>query len=311
MSETPIDVEETPFAADVTKLDTVPDAPDEFGTRQRAQRSPGDSIVALLRWAWYSLTSMRTALILLFLLALASVPGSILPQRGSTDSFKVVQFYAKHRTISPWLDHLGFFGVFGSAWFSAIYLLLFISLAGCVLPRSRRHLKAMRSRPPAAPRNVSRLPLSASWRTGEDVDTALANAHSFLRAKRFRADRTASTVDAEKGYLRETGNVLFHLSLLVVLAGIAITSFFSYSGTALVKVHDGFTDTAIDYDSLTHGPLVNVAKLPPFSFNLDSFEATYQRGGSGNGDANSELRGNHALTAMERPSQAVTGPRTG
>jgi len=287
MSETPIDVEETPFAADVTKLDTVPDAPDEFGTRQRAQRSPGDSIVALLRWAWYSLTSMRTALILLFLLALASVPGSILPQRGSTDSFKVVQFYAKHRTISPWLDHLGFFGVFGSAWFSAIYLLLFISLAGCVLPRSRRHLKAMRSRPPAAPRNVSRLPLSASWRTGEDVDTALANAHSFLRAKRFRADRTASTVDAEKGYLRETGNVLFHLSLLVVLAGIAITSFFSYSGTALVKVHDGFTDTAIDYDSLTHGPLVNVAKLPPFSFNLDSFEATYQRGGSGNGDANS------------------------
>ena len=35
-----------------------------------------------LRWSWRQLTSMRTALILLFLLALASVPGSVLPQEG-------------------------------------------------------------------------------------------------------------------------------------------------------------------------------------------------------------------------------------
>jgi len=36
-----------------------------------------------LTWAWRQLTSMRIALILLFLLALASVPGSMLPQQGN------------------------------------------------------------------------------------------------------------------------------------------------------------------------------------------------------------------------------------
>ncbi|MFZ1670082.1 MAG: cytochrome c biogenesis protein ResB, partial [Candidatus Nanopelagicales bacterium] len=44
-----------------------------------------------LRWAWRQLTSMRTALLLLFLLALASIPGSLLPQR-STDAAKVTQY---------------------------------------------------------------------------------------------------------------------------------------------------------------------------------------------------------------------------
>jgi cytochrome c biogenesis protein len=288
MTEIPTDVEEPQGVQAESAVDAsgrATDVPDEFGTRQRARPNAGHSVVSWLRWAWYSLTSMRTALVLLFLLALAAVPGSVLPQRGGTDSFKVVQFYRSHPTLAPWLDHLGFFGVYGSAWFSAVYLLLFISLAGCVLPRSRRHLASMRNRPPAAPRNISRLPLSASWSTDADVDTALQQAHDFLRSKKFRVDRTSSTVNAEKGYLRETGNVVFHLSLLVVLIGIAVTSFFSFSGTALVTEHAGFTDTAIDYDSLTHGPLVDVAKLPPFSFTLNSFEATYQRGGSANGDA--------------------------
>lgn len=287
MSDTHIDVEEDALSADVSKLDTIPDAPDEYGTRQRVRRTPGGSAMSVLRWAWYSLTSMRTALILLFLLALASVPGSILPQRGGSDPLRVSDYYAKHPTLAPIFDHLGLFNVFGSVWFAAIYLLLFISLAGCVLPRSRRHLKAMRLRPPAAPRNISRLPISTSWRTDQSPDDALARAHELLRAKRFRADRTTSSVNAEKGHLRETGNLLFHVSLLVVLVGIALTSVFGFTGSALVKEHDGFTDTTIDYDSFSPGRFVNIDKLPPFSFTLNKFEATYQRGGPANGDANS------------------------
>jgi cytochrome c biogenesis protein len=285
MSETPTDVEETAVAQEISKLDTIPDGPDELGTRQRAQRSAGASVWSLLRWAWYSLTSMRTALILLFLLALGSVPGSILPQRGGSDPIKVSQYYAAHPTLAPILDHLGLFNVFGSVWFAAIYLLLFISLAGCVLPRSKRHYKAMRARPPVAPRNINRLPLSASWLTDESPEAALTRAHEMLRGKHFRADRAASSVNAEKGHLRETGNLLFHISLLAVLVGIAITSVFGFTGSALLREHDGFTDTAIDYDSLSLGRFVDVANLPPFSFTLNRFDATYQKGGSANGDA--------------------------
>ena len=48
-------------------------------------RRPGElSFRELLRWVWRQLTSMRTALILLLLLALAAIPGSVIPQRAST-----------------------------------------------------------------------------------------------------------------------------------------------------------------------------------------------------------------------------------
>ena len=62
-----------------------------------------------LRWAWRQLTSMRIALILLFLLALGSIPGSMLPQQG-TNPAGVQQYYASHPALAPWLAHLGQIG---------------------------------------------------------------------------------------------------------------------------------------------------------------------------------------------------------
>ena len=106
---------------------------------------------------WRQLTSMRTALFLLLLLAVGAVPGSIWPQR-SIDAARTADYIANHPKAGPWLDRLGFFEVYASPWFAAIYLLLFISLVGCVLPRSKVHWKAMRSAPPKAPARPARLP---------------------------------------------------------------------------------------------------------------------------------------------------------
>jgi cytochrome c biogenesis protein len=283
MSDSSTDVDDTTAA---TKLDTAPIERDDLGTTQRVGRMPVASVWGQLRWAWYLLTSMRTALILLFLLALAAVPGSVLPQNGS-NPLRVRNFYTKHPHLAPFINSIGGFDVFGSPWFAAVYLLLFISLAGCVIPRSRRHLRAMRARPPSAPRNLSRLPLFTTWTTTADVESVVTAAHTLLREKRFRTDRATTSVAAEKGHLRETGNLFFHLSLLVVLVGVAVSADFGFTGTVLVKEHEGFSDTAIAYDSLKAGALVDKAKLPPFSFTLNSFDATYERGGATRGAADS------------------------
>jgi len=112
--------------------------------------------VGWARWAWRSLTSMRTALFLLLLLSVAAVPGSIFPQR-SIDAAKVADFLATNPGVGPWLDRLGFFDVYSSVWFSAIYLLLVVSLVGCIVPRSRLHWHTLRAQPPRAPRNLTRL----------------------------------------------------------------------------------------------------------------------------------------------------------
>ncbi|MGL5863731.1 MAG: cytochrome c biogenesis protein ResB, partial [Phycicoccus sp.] len=103
------------------------------------------------RFAWRQLTSMRTALVLLLLLALAAIPGSAFPQRR-IDAAQSAQFIADNPTLGRWLDRLGMFDVYSTPWFAAIYLLLFISLVGCVIPRARLHWVQVRARPPRAPR---------------------------------------------------------------------------------------------------------------------------------------------------------------
>ena len=248
-------------------------------------------IVGWLRWAWRTLTSMRTALILLFLLALASIPGSIFPQRGS-NPIKVNQYIIDNPTTGRFLDKLGMFDVFASPWFAAIYLLLFVSLAGCVIPRMIQHWRILRSRPPGAPKNLSRLSdyQALSLVEGETPDEALLRASSILKKSRWRVDvqdfdGTIGWVAAEKGYARETGNLLFHIALLFLLAAVGLGSLAGFRGTVIVREGSSFADTRSEFDSFQPGRLFDDSSLPPFSFTLDKFTADYQRGGQQNGAA--------------------------
>ncbi|HZP54570.1 cytochrome c biogenesis protein ResB [Actinocrinis sp.] len=258
---------------------------DRLSTAPRPESSvavPRLGTAELLRWMWRQLTSMRIALTLLFLLSVAAIPGSLLPQR-EIDPSKVLQFYVAHKTWAPILDKLQLFDVFESVWFGAIYCLLFISLVGCILPRSLAHFRAMRGRPPAAPRNLKRLPVHASFRTEASAQQALAAAQKRLKGRRFRTvtgeDAGGTWVSAEKGYLRETGNLIFHLALLGILVAVAVGHFFGFKGARLVTEGSQFCDTIAGYDTLTMGQLVGPQDLPPFCIHLDKFTASYQDSG--------------------------------
>ncbi|MBU6244835.1 MAG: cytochrome c biogenesis protein ResB [Actinomycetales bacterium] len=245
--------------------------------------------VGFARWAWRQLTSMRTALILLFLLAVASVPGTVLPQRGN-DPIAVRTWIEDAPTTGPILDRLGFFEVYSSPWFSAVYLLLFISLIGCVIPRARHHWQAMRAAPPPAPRNLMRLPDAMTW---QGPAGAVPQAAAYLRARRWRvvtggtpasAESPATHwVAAEKGYLRETGNLVFHLALLLILLAVAVGGLLGWKGNVIVREGRGFANTLTQYDAWGGGRLVDPAGLPPFSFTLDSFAVDFERTGSQRG----------------------------
>ena len=147
---------------------------------QRPPGAPALTPVELARWTWRQLTSMRTALILLFLLALAAVPGSVVPQEA-VDSVRASQWRQQHPTLAPIYEKLGLFHVYDSVWFSAIYILLMVSLVGCFLPRMRIYWRGVRARPPKAPRNLARLPEHASYETDESPEEVLERAHAVLR----------------------------------------------------------------------------------------------------------------------------------
>ena len=117
---------------------------------QQPTRRPGELTARELgRFVWRQLTSMRTALVLLLLLALAAVPGSVIPQE-SVDSFGARQWKDQHESLTPIYEALGLFDVYGSVWFAAVYVLLMVSLVGCILPRTKHYWTAARAVPPVA-----------------------------------------------------------------------------------------------------------------------------------------------------------------
>lgn len=239
--------------------------------------------VGWLRWAWRQLTSMRVALLLLMLLAVAAVPGTVFPQRAQ-DVAAVATYLTDHPDLGPVLDRLGMFDVYSSVWFSAIYLLLFISLVGCILPRSRTHLRAVRGRPPRTPRRFDRFPAQAiatvEGTPAQVAERAAAALRGPRSARRFRVDVQEErpgtwTVAAERGYLRETGNLVFHLALVGLLVSVATGQLLHYRGQAIIVEGRSFANTQSDYDTFESGTGFSPADLSPFSLRLDRFTSVF------------------------------------
>lgn len=254
------------------------------------RQSVGGRAVAAVRNTWRGLTSMRTALVLLFLLALAAIPGALLPQR-SLNAGKVDQYIADRPTLGPLMDRVELFDVFGSFWFTAVYVLLFVSLVGCILPRCVEHARALRTPPVATPRNLARLPhhrtVEVDGTPAEVLDRVAERMRGWRTARREEAagptrPTGALTLSTEKGYLREAGNLVFHLSLVGLLVAIAAGKLFSYEGNVVVIANDGpgiCTTSPAQFDSFRAGNLIDGTGLTPLCVRVKDFRADYLENG--------------------------------
>jgi len=243
---------------------------------------PKLGFLGYLRYFWRQLTSMRTALFLLLMLAFASIPGSLVPQRSS-DPNGVIQFRVDNPDLFPILDNLQVFTTYTSVWFSSIYLLLFVSLIGCIIPRTKHHIQALRARPPKTPARLGRLAGYTTLTVQTDAASAIASGRTLLKKLGYRTELFTSnvrgvateSVSAERGYLRETGNLVFHTALVGVLISVAIGGSFGYSGQRVVVEGQKFVNVLGDYDSFNPGRFFESDVLAPFRISLDEFSASY------------------------------------
>ncbi|MDO5617491.1 cytochrome c biogenesis protein ResB [Kocuria sp.] len=285
--------------------------------KQRASSDvavPALGFLGMVRWAWSQLTRMNTALFLLLLLAVAAVPGSIFPQRVQ-DVGAVNAYIEANPTTGPILDQLQFFDVFSSVWFSAIYLLLFISLVGCVIPRARKHWQAWRAQPPRTPAKLRRLPVSRSLELGgrdgapaPNADQVIERAAAVLKKRRYRVDvrdlgSGAPSVGAERGMWKEVGNILFHLAMVGILIFVAYGSLFGFKGQKILTVGDTFANSLISYDSFTPGSNFNADWLEPFTIRVDDFTVEYNRDTSDPGNYGIPLHYESSVTITDAPGE--------
>jgi cytochrome c biogenesis protein len=239
--------------------------------------------VGYARFFWRQLTSMRTALFLLLLLAFAAIPGSLVPQRTS-DPNGVLQFQRDNPDLFVTLDTFQLFDTYSSVWFSAIYLLLFISLIGCVIPRTKHHYLALRSRPPRTPARLERFAGFTTSTTTAAPEATIEQARRLLRRQGYRVELFSSgdgasavhSVSAERGYLRETGNLVFHGALVGILIAVGLGGSFGFNGQRVIVEGQKFVNVLGDFDSFSPGRFFSTGALEPYRLSLDSFDAVYE-----------------------------------
>jgi cytochrome c biogenesis protein len=251
------------------------------------RRPPRPGLGDTLRQAWREYRSMRTALVLLVVLAAASILGSLFPQEGLSPQ-RVDQYFADHPALAPVLERLGLFDVFGSAWYMAIYLALLGALVACLVPRTRALYRVLRSRPPRGG-DLTRYRTRAGFDTPTPPEEAMAVARRVLRRGRYRvaehpegsgepqggAPVGHGQLAGEKGYLREAASLLFHVSLLVLLVGLAYGKGYGYRGQAAIVEGETWANARVGYDSFSPGRFFGPERLAPFQLRLDDFSNSF------------------------------------
>lgn len=299
-----------------------PIAPKRFSVDNYAYAAaPRLGFKGWLRWVWRQVTSMRLALVLLLLLGLAAIPGSLIPQRPQ-DAGRAAEFVEANPTWGPLLERLGFLDVFGSAWFTAIYVLLFVSLIGCIVPRVVVHAKAVRAPVAPVPSSLKRFE-PTSRESALSVDDAVAAVTAWaagrgehgsvagrLAGYRVRVDERGAensrgahkprsvAIALEQGHVREWGNLVFHLALVGVLLALAYGSAFTHRGQVVLVEGETFTNAVASYDSFSAGGLFDEASLDPFTMTLTSFEPEW--------DVTGRATDFTAFVDVSRPGESAT-----
>ena len=258
------------------RLDAAPEQP---APRRGLPDIPGPVETAVR--AWRALRRMSTALLLLFALAAASVVATVVPQAPVT-AVSAEQWRSgtagPGQAVARVLDALGLFDVFGSWWFMALIVLLFVSLTGCLVPRYRAFFKVAR-RQPAAGRNFGRLSSTQTFTSELPPDAALAAAHGVLRRRRFRAriidSDEGGQVAAERGHWREGGSLVFHTAFYVLLAGAVMGKVFGFTGQVSLVEGGSFADTRIAYDAAEAGRGWGLEDHRGFLVTLNDFDVSY------------------------------------
>jgi cytochrome c biogenesis protein len=221
---------------------------------------------------WSALASVKLTLFLLIILAAASILGTVIPQQERAMEWAQ---QLKPSTFS-FLNSLQLFDLYHSVWFRLIIGVLALNLVVCSIDRFPSSLKRYRTLPqPDRAKPYENLPPQRILSVHGDLN-AVSNRVAEILKSRYRNVETKETekghyVSGEKGRYSHFSVYLVHFSVLLILIGGIVGSFFGFEG--FVNIPEGGIA-----DAVTLGKGEVPMKLP-FKVRCDRFVAEFYDNG--------------------------------
>ncbi len=180
---------------------------------------------------WDSLSSVRLAIPLLIILAMASIFGTVIPQNGTPEEYLRIYKISTYKILRI----LGFLDTYHAGWFILLLGLLSLNLVVCSLRRwpsvrrvfSRAEIKPEEGQWKAVPSGRKILFRGAAKASISQVQQGLARV--FAQPRVLEGDGIRYLF-AEKGKFSRLGFYFIHFSILVILLGAVIGSFYGFRG---------------------------------------------------------------------------------
>ncbi|MCI0626188.1 MAG: cytochrome c biogenesis protein ResB [Acidobacteria bacterium] len=178
------------------------------------------------------LFSVRTGIVLLISVGLASTAGTLVLQRPQTDPQKLASAYSPE--VLAWLDWVGLTDVFHSWWFAAMLMLLSVNLVLASIERFPAAWSYFR-RPYRRPEKHYRASLTLQKEILiPGVDAGLHAAQCALRQMGFRPRRIegeeSASLFAERNRFSRLAAYVVHASLLLIFGGALVDAIWGYRG---------------------------------------------------------------------------------
>ncbi len=181
------------------------------------------------------LSSVKLALFTLFLLAVTSIIGTVIPQKESMDWY--IHNYSE--TTARLFQVLSIPDMYNSWWFLGLLSLLSINLIVCSIDRFPGVWKQIKADNLATDlKRLQKMRLSASWRSDKTEEVLAAELTSKLAASGWKAEQrkrdNSLLLFAQKGAMTRTGVYIVHASILVIFIGAIIGEIYGFKGSIML-----------------------------------------------------------------------------
>jgi len=234
---------------------------------------------------------MPVAILLLVLLAVASVIGTVLQQNQDQADYL-------HQFGPAWywtFRALGLFDMYHTWWFMTILGLLMFSVSACLLRNAPRFLKEMRSRKGTVSENARKHIAHKFDLHFADRNRALTSIRDSLPDWKWQETKVGDVLwlRGDKGRFHKWGYILVHTAMLVILIGGWLSVQFGFRGN--MAVPEGAKENEI---SFLKGTSIEYLAMP-FDVRCDDFTINFFSTG-----APSEFRS--TLTILEDGKEMMT-----